>query len=73
MNLLLDTHALLWCLGDSPALGPVAHSAMAAGGLPPHHSDPFHRVLVAQAQLEDLTLVTRDTRIGEYEVAVLRA
>ena len=50
----------------------VAH-ALAAGALPPHHSDPFDRMLIAQARLEGLTLVTRDPRFAEYGVAHLRA
>ena len=48
----------------------VAH-ALAAGRLPPHHGDPFDRMLVAQAQIEGLTLVTVDQRLPEYEVALL--
>ena len=50
----------------------VAHAA-AAGALPPHHADPFDRMLVAQSRLEGLTLVTRDDRLGEYGIAHLRA
>jgi len=45
--------------------------AMAAGALPPHHRDPFDRMLVAQAQSEGLTLVTSDARIAAYDVPVL--
>ena len=44
-----------------------------AGRLPRHHGDPFHRMLVAQAQLEQLTLVTRDERLGAYDVSILPA
>lgn len=40
--------------------------------LPPHHHDPFDRMLVAQAVCEGLTLMTHDDRITRYEVAVLR-
>lgn len=47
--------------------------ALKAGSLPPHHSDPFDRMLVAQASLDELTLVTRDPAIGAYGVTVLRA
>ncbi|MGO9778590.1 MAG: type II toxin-antitoxin system VapC family toxin [Streptosporangiaceae bacterium] len=47
--------------------------AMAAGRLPPIHRDPFDRMLVAQAQQENLTLVTRDPRCQKYEVAILPA
>jgi PIN domain nuclease of toxin-antitoxin system len=50
----------------------VAH-ALAAGALPPHHSDPFDRMLVAQSRLEGLTLVTRDDRLADYGIAHLRA
>ena len=44
-----------------------------AGALPLLHTDPFDRMLVAQAQLESLTLVTADERIAPYAVAQLRA
>jgi PIN domain nuclease of toxin-antitoxin system len=125
MNLLLDTHALLWWLADDPSLSREARAAVAApnnlvyvsaataweisikrafgkleapndldaalahcgfqalpitvphataaGQLPPHHSDPFDRMLVAQASLERLTLVTRDPYMPRYGVDVLRA
>jgi PIN domain nuclease of toxin-antitoxin system len=125
VRLLLDTHALLWWLGNDPelsraaiaaieapdsevavsaasaweiaikrALGKltapddleaqldhhdfgclpitVAH-ALLAGSLPRHHDDPFDRMLVAQAQVEGLVLVTRDARIEPYGVPTLRA
>lgn len=125
MNLLLDTHALLWWLADDPALLSEASAAIAspdngvfvsaasaweisikmrlgkldapgdlaavvqqseltplvitlehadaAGALPPIHADPFDRMLVAQAQLEDLTIATRDPRISQYGVPILAA
>jgi PIN domain nuclease of toxin-antitoxin system len=47
--------------------------AMHAAGLPDHHGDPFDRMLVAQAQLEGLTIVTRDPKIALYDVATLDA
>jgi PIN domain nuclease of toxin-antitoxin system len=43
-----------------------------AVGLPPHHHDPFDRMLVAQARCEGLTLMTHDDKIIQYEVSVLR-
>jgi PIN domain nuclease of toxin-antitoxin system len=43
-----------------------------AGGLPLHHKDPFDRMLIAQAQLEGLTIVTRDLAFDAYEVPVRR-
>ncbi|MGA2349422.1 MAG: type II toxin-antitoxin system VapC family toxin [Terracidiphilus sp.] len=39
-----------------------------AGGLPPLHRDPFDRLLVAQAHLEGLVLVTVDDQIVRYQV-----
>jgi PIN domain nuclease of toxin-antitoxin system len=43
----------------------VAHS-IAAARLPRHHDDPFDRMLIAQASLEGLTLVTSDRRLEDY-------
>ena len=48
----------------------VAH-ALAAGRLPEHHSDPFDRVLIAQARTDGLTLITVDDRFPEYDVDLL--
>ncbi len=47
--------------------------ALAVHSLPPHHADPFDRMLVAQARVEELTLVTRDANIRRYAVRVLHA
>ena len=52
-------------------LGIAFEHAILAGALPPHHSDPFDRMLVAQAMSENLTLVTNDARIAAYDVPVL--
>lgn len=123
MNLLLDSHALLWALHDPERLAPAArdaisdprnlvyfsaasaweHALKAARGkltlpadwlvaaeqagfdevaisaqdarmsatLPWHHSDPFDRLLVAQAQSRGLTLATRDAMLVAYGVALL--
>lgn len=125
MRLLLDTHVLLWWLGNHPSLGTLAASAIAdpdsavfvsaataweismrkslgklkapsdlearleshrleplpiaiahaveAGALPRHHDDPFDRMLVAQASLEQLTIVTRDRQFDLYGVPTLPA
>ena len=51
----------------------TAVHAWAAGRLPLHHRDPFDRILVAQAQIEGFTIVTRDAAIRRYQVAVLAA
>jgi PIN domain nuclease of toxin-antitoxin system len=49
---------------------PIEHShALAAGTLPPLHRDPFDRLLVAQAQLERMTILTADEAVARYPVA----
>lgn len=48
----------------------TAHASL-AGRLPFHHRDPFDRLLIAQAMLEDLTVVTRDHQFGLYDLPVL--
>lgn len=45
----------------------------AAVRLPPHHKDPFDRVLVAQAMTGGLTLVTSDSLVQHYGGSLLRA
>lgn len=49
-----------------------AHAELAAR-LPKHHADPFDRVLVAQAEIEHLTIVTNDRALGAYETAIVWA
>ena len=125
MNLLLDTHVLLWWLDDpillsEPALTAIKEpdneviisvvsaweiaikSALGklespenlkemiedAGfvlmlvdyehvwkvrDLPFYHDDPFDRLLVAQAKVEYLTLVTRDSQLRAYDIPILDA
>ncbi len=49
------------------------HAAKAAA-LPPHHRDPFDRMLIAQAMTEGMTLVTSDAEFGAYRgLSLLRA
>jgi len=55
------------------ALAVSVPHALRAGELPRHHRDPFDRMLIAQAQLERLTIVTRDPRFSLYDVEVLAA
>lgn len=47
--------------------------ALAVETLPLYHKDPFDRLLVAQAQIEKLTLVTRDTKVMAYDVRTIAA
>jgi PIN domain nuclease of toxin-antitoxin system len=125
MNLLLDTHVLLWWLDDpaqisQPAVSAIrdqenavcvsaatvweivikkalgkldapdnldevlrvcqfsslpvtVEHALAVRNLPLHHHDPFDRMLVAQTNVEGLTIVTRDSDILRYPVPNLVA
>jgi len=125
VNLLLDTHAVLWWLSDDPTLSEAARTAIsdpentvylsavvvwemrikqgigkldlpddfdqvldgqafsrlpvtvdhahAIAGLPAVHRDPFDRMLVAQAVVEGMTIVSRDRRIAEYGIGVVLA
>lgn len=53
--------------GFEPLPITFAHAAEVAR-LPPHHADPFDRMLIAQARLERLTLVTHDRNFLAYDV-----
>ena len=55
MRVLLDTHALLWWVLDSPLLGAKAR-------------DPFDRTLVAQALTDGLVLVSNEPAFDSYDV-----
>jgi PIN domain nuclease of toxin-antitoxin system len=39
--------------------------------LPALHNDPFDRLLVAQARVNGLTMVTRDELVAQYDIAVI--
>lgn len=45
--------------------------ALRVHGLPPHHKDPFDRMLIAQALVEDMPLVSRDRRLAGYGVRLV--
>jgi len=50
----------------------ITHShALAAGELPPHHRDPFDRILIAQARAENMALLTADRAFAKYDVETL--
>jgi PIN domain nuclease of toxin-antitoxin system len=53
------------------ALPLTLEHVLAAGALPPHHRDPFDRMLVAQAQVERLAIVTRDAQLRKYPVETI--
>ena len=48
----------------------LAH-AVRAGSLPRIHGDPFDRMLIAQAQIEGMPIVTADPAIGRYDVETI--
>ncbi|MGR3742610.1 MAG: type II toxin-antitoxin system VapC family toxin [Pseudooceanicola nanhaiensis] len=45
--------------------------AEAAASLPPHHADPFDRMLIAQARCEGLALASSDEKFAPYEVTLV--
>lgn len=51
----------------------TADHAWRAGSLPQHHHDPFDRLLVAQTELEQMTLVTANVVLAAYGVPILKA
>ena len=68
-------HLIPATLDDSGfrALAISIEHALAAATLPEHHDDPFDRLLIAQARLENLTIVTSDMAFDDYDVKVLDA
>jgi PIN domain nuclease of toxin-antitoxin system len=65
-----DLPALVEQLGFD-LLPVTAEHAWRVKQLPFHHRDPFDRLLVAQAQLERVPIVTDDSAFGEYDVTVV--
>jgi PIN domain nuclease of toxin-antitoxin system len=49
----------------------TARHADRVASLPPHHRDPFDRLLVAQATVEGLALVSSDGSLRDYDIDVL--
>jgi len=47
--------------------------ALAAAELPRHHEDPFDRLLIGQAQIEDLKIMTADAQFERYKVSLIDA
>lgn len=72
LNVPDDLEAQVAAEGFTPLPITLRH-ALEVARLPLHHRDPFDRLLVAQARLERLTLVTRDATLATYGVEVLEA
>jgi PIN domain nuclease of toxin-antitoxin system len=49
------------------------HHALRVATLPPHHRDPFDRLLVAQCELEDLPILSADPVLRAYDVEMIAA
>lgn len=50
----------------------VSH-ALEVEKLPDYHNDPFDRILIAQAKVEKLTLITSDEKIWRYNLSLVKA
>lgn len=62
-----STQAVAWFRQAGYQFLPVAvEHAMAVEELPPHHGDPFDRLLVAQALIEPMRLVSHDAQVLRY-------
>lgn len=68
-----DGFAALCISRGFDALDVTFRHAEVAGALPPHHSDPFDRMLIGQAITEDFELVTTDQMMSAYDVRVVAA
>jgi PIN domain nuclease of toxin-antitoxin system len=64
----LEHHILATGFDSLPVTMP---HALAAARLPRHHGDPFDRMLVAQASIESLTLMTADPEQAKYGISVM--
>jgi len=70
---MLDSFAAMVADSDFLELPITLKHAERVAELPGHHTDPFDRMLVAQAGLEGATIVTRDSQFEAYEVPLLRS
>lgn len=74
----LPEHPRSWVQRLSREFGaqslPITQShVIEAADLPDHHRDPFDRILVAQARIEGISVVTADEMFGRYGVEVIAA
>ena len=69
-----DPHLLRRGLLDNgyQALPISADHVLAVKALPPHHKDPFDRILVAQATVEGITLLTGDDTVACYPGPIVK-
>jgi PIN domain nuclease of toxin-antitoxin system len=69
----LDAMKKLLDRAEASRLPVTFDHAERAAALPPHHSDPFDRMLAAQATDEGLVLMTRDKAFEPYNIPIFRA
>jgi PIN domain nuclease of toxin-antitoxin system len=66
-----DAYLSLLLQGGVEPLPIALEHALAVAELPQHHRDPFDRMLVAQARVEGLAIVTGDPAFSAYDVPVI--
>ncbi len=47
--------------------------ALKVASLPHHHNDPFDRLLIAQAQIEKMPIITADKKFSKYDIEIILA
>jgi PIN domain nuclease of toxin-antitoxin system len=68
----LDVFVSKWGATYQLSLLPIQlPHVLAVAGLPDHHKDPFDRILIAQATVEGMTLVTADGKFVPYGVPII--
>ena len=68
----VDVFVAKWTAFYQLSLLPIqTQHALAVVGLPNHHKDPFDRILIAQALVEGMTLVTGDNKFAPYGVPLI--
>jgi PIN domain nuclease of toxin-antitoxin system len=70
----VDPHLFRRALLDNGYIELVISSAhtAAVGNLPDHHKDPFDRLLIAQATVEGITLLTNDETVAKFAASPIR-
>jgi len=68
----LDLYVAKWTAAYQIQALPIDLThALHVAGLPHHHSDPFDRLLIAQAEVEAMTLVSADRKFASYSISLL--
>jgi len=72
MKVLLDTCAFLWLVtNDTGHLSVKFSHVTKVSELPFHHKDPFDRLLIAQAMIENLPILTGDPLFKSYNIKTI--